>query len=222
VSLYFATASDDGIQLHQYGDYRVSTELAAGRVTVQVSSAYPAGDTVSVTIVEAPPAEITLRLRVPGWAFGTAKLSEAPTAQTSSHVEIRRAFVAGDSVRVMFPAAARATHPDPRIDSARGTFAVEQGPLVLALESGDLPPGWSVNEVTADPHSLAADDTGATTIDIYRHDAAPGEWPYYPERDETEGQRIRVRLIPYHQWANRGPATMRTWLPVSARRPVDR
>ena len=31
VSLYFATASDDGIQLHQYGDYRVSTELAAGR-----------------------------------------------------------------------------------------------------------------------------------------------------------------------------------------------
>ena len=31
VSLYFATASDDGIQLHQYGDYQVSTELAAGR-----------------------------------------------------------------------------------------------------------------------------------------------------------------------------------------------
>ena len=41
VSLYFATASDDGLQLHQYGDYRVSTELAAGTVTVQVSSAYP-------------------------------------------------------------------------------------------------------------------------------------------------------------------------------------
>ena len=221
VSLYFATASDDGIQLHQYGDYRVSTELGAGRLTVQVSSAYPAGDTVSVTIVEAPAAEITLRLRVPAWAFGTVKASEGPTAQTPSHVEIRRVFRAGDSVRVMFPAAARATHPDPRIDSARGAFAVEQGPLVLALESIDLPPDWSVNEVTADPHSLAADDAGATTIEVCRRDPAPGEWPYYAEPDGTEGERVRVRLIPYHQWANRGPATMRTWLPVSSRRPAD-
>ena len=47
VGLYFATASDDGIQLHQYGDYRVSTTLAAGTiVTVQVSGGYPAGATV--------------------------------------------------------------------------------------------------------------------------------------------------------------------------------
>jgi uncharacterized protein len=218
VSLYFATASDDGLQLHQYGDYRVSTELAAGRLTVQVSSDYPAGDTVTVNVVEAPAAETTLRLRVPAWALGTAKVSEGPTAQTTSHVEVRRAFRAGDSVRVTFPAGARATHPDPRIDSARGAFAVEQGPLVLALESTDLPPGWSVNEVTADPHSLAADDTGATTIDVYRHDPVPSEWPYYAEPDEKEGERVRVRLIPYHQWANRGPATMRTWLPISARR----
>ena len=29
--LYFATASDDGIQLHEYGDYRVSAALASGK-----------------------------------------------------------------------------------------------------------------------------------------------------------------------------------------------
>ena len=221
VSLYFATADDDGIQLHQYGDYRLSTELPAGRVTMQVSSAYPVGNTVTVDVIEAPPAEMTLRLRIPGWAFGGAVVSETPTIQASSHVEIRRLFRAGDCVRVTFPAAARVTHPDPRIDSARGTFAVERGPLVLALESSDLPTGWSVNEVTADPHSLAADDIGATTIDVYRRDPAATEWPYYAEPEQKEGERVRVRLIPYHQWANRGPATMRTWLPASARGPSD-
>jgi DUF1680 family protein len=42
---------------------------------VQVSGAYPAGDTVTVNIVEAPAAEITPRLRVPAWAFGAAKVS---------------------------------------------------------------------------------------------------------------------------------------------------
>ncbi len=65
VSLYFATASSDGIQLHQYGDYRVSTVLDAGPVTLQVSSAYPDSFTVSVHILEAPADEVALRrLRV--------------------------------------------------------------------------------------------------------------------------------------------------------------
>ena len=78
-----------------------------------------------------------------------------------------------------FPPRARATYPDPRIDAVRGTFAVERGPLVLALESPRPAAGWSVNEVTADPDSLAADDAGATTIDVYRHDPVPTQWPYY-------------------------------------------
>jgi DUF1680 family protein len=218
VGLYFATASNDGIQLHQYGDYQVSVELAAGTVKLQVSSAYPASGTVCVNIIKAPAAEITLRLRVPSWASGTAAVSEAPTTQTSSHVKIRRAFRAGDSVRVTFPAAARATYPDPRIDAARGAFAVERGPLVLALESPDLPSDWSVNDVTANPASISTDETGAT-IDVYRPSRAPDQWPYYTEPDENDRERARARLIPYHQWANRGPATMRTWLPLTTRRP---
>jgi uncharacterized protein len=217
VSLYFATASDHGIQLHQYGDYQVSTVLAAGTVTLQVSSAYPTSGTVSVNVIDAPAEELTLRLRVPAWAHGAVTVSETPTTWTSRCVEIRRVFRAGESVRATFPVAARATYPDSRIDAARGTFAVERGPLVLALESPDLPPDWNVNEITADPGSIATDETSAT-IDVYRRTAAPAGWPYYAEPDEQEGERARTRLIPYHQWANRGPSSMRTWLPLAARR----
>jgi DUF1680 family protein len=214
VGLYFATASDDGIQLHQYGDYRVRTALPAGTVTLQVSSDYPASGTVAVTIIEAPLTEITLRLRVPAWAHGTAEVSDTPTTRTSSHVEIRRAFRAGQCVRITFPAVARATYPDPRIDAARGAFAVERGPLVLVLESVDLPAGWNVNEITADPDTIRTDEAGAT-IDAHRRIVAPGEWPYFPEPGGTQAERARVRLIPYRDWANRGPATMRAWLPLA-------
>jgi DUF1680 family protein len=213
VGLYFATASDDGIQLHQYGDYQVSTVLGAGRVALHVASAYPASGTVAVNVDAAPAAEITLRLRVPAWASGSAVVSETPTARTAGHIEIRRVFRAGDCVRVTFPASARATYPDPRIDAARGAFAVERGPLVLVLESVDLPPEWSVDELTADPHSIATDETGAT-VEVFRRSPALDGWPYYPELGEKAGEGARVRLIPYHQWANRGPAAMRTWIPV--------
>ena len=218
VSLYFATASDDGIQLHQYGDYRLSTELAAGTVSLQVTSDYPAGGPVTVTFFDVPARELTLRLRVPAWARGRADLSEPPAARTARFAEIRRVFRPGDTVTVTFPDEARATYPDPRIDAARGTFAVERGPLVLALESPDLPSAWSVNEVSADPHSLAA-EAGGAAIDVYRPEPAEGEWPYYDGPDAGPGtgagERVRARLIPYHQWANRGPSTMRAWLPLA-------
>ena len=214
VGLYFATVSDSGIQLHQYGDYRVSATLGAGKLTLQVSSAYPFGGTVSVKIIEAPAREVTLRLRVPGWARGSAALSETPAARTPGHAEIRRVFRPGDSVDISFPAGARVTYADPRIDAVRGTFAVERGPLVLVLESPDLPAGWSVNEVTADPGSIADDDDGAA-IDVYRRSGATDEWPYSPKPSRREGERTRAKLIPYHQWANRGPGTMRAWLPLA-------
>jgi DUF1680 family protein len=213
VGLYFATASDDGVQLHQYGDYQVSTTLAAGTIALRVSGGYPAGAAVVVRVDEAPAAEVTLRLRVPAWASGAAAVSETPTTRAPGRLEIRRVFRAGDSVRVTFPAAARATYPDPRIDAARGAFAVERGPLVLVLESVDLPAGWTVNELAADPHSIATDEAGAT-IDVYRRGPAADRWPYLAEPAARAGDAVRVRLIPYHQWANRGPGTMRLWIPA--------
>jgi DUF1680 family protein len=214
VGLYFATVSDDGLQLHQYGEYQVSTALRAGPVTLHVSSEYPVSGTVEVTVIEAPREEISLRLRVPAWARGGAVPSETPAEQAAGHVLFRREFRAGDRVRLTLPVVARAMYPDPRIDGARGTFAVEQGPLVLALESVDLPSGWTVNEIAAAPDSIATDASGAT-IDVYRRRPAPGGWPYHHEADGKDGERTRARLIPYYQWANRGPATMRTWLPLT-------
>ena len=220
VSLYFATASEHGVQLHQYGDYRVSTALGAGTVTLRVSSAYPASGAISVDIIEAPAEELTLRLRVPPWARGSALLSESPTTRAPGYIEIRRIFRAGESINVTFPGAPRATYPDARVDAVRGTFAVERGPLVLALESADLPPGWTVNEITADPVSIGISEDGAT-IDVYRRAPASAGWPYQAEPDGQEDERVRARLIPYHQWANRGPGTMRVWLPIrSLNRPA--
>ena len=218
VAMYFATATDHGVQLHQYGHYLLSTELAAGRVTVQVSSDYPADGEILLTVAQAPPAELSIRLRVPGWANGAAETSEQPTVRTDGHLEFLRVFRAGETLRVAFPVDARVTYPDVRIDAVRGTFAVERGPLVLALESPDLPPEWTVNELAADPDSLASDEAGVT-IDVYRHGKDGQSWPYHELPQRREGERARTRLIPYHQWANRGPATMRTWLPLASSSP---
>jgi DUF1680 family protein len=32
--------------------------------------------------------------------------------------------------------------------------------------------------------------------------------------ERSGGSEIPLRLLPYHQWANRGPSTMRVWIPT--------
>ena len=127
-------------------------------------------------------------------------------------------FRAGDVVELELPMAPRVIWPDPRIDAVRGCVAIERGPEVLALESIDLAP-------------LGVDDVGQVVIDAdapldecgrpgRRHGCACGtrlsaEWPYGAADAATEGDGIPIPLVPYHSWANRGPSTMRVWIPTA-------
>ena len=41
-------------------------------------------------------------------------------------------------------------------------------------------------------------------------------WPYVPtDSDENLGEPFSAVLVPYHSWANRGPSTMRVWMPTT-------
>jgi hypothetical protein len=41
-------------------------------------------------------------------------------------------------------------------------------------------------------------------------------WPYArPETPAATGMTATVALVRYHEWAERGPSTMRVWIPVS-------
>ncbi|HEY3438625.1 MAG TPA: beta-L-arabinofuranosidase domain-containing protein, partial [Actinotalea sp.] len=51
---YLATATDDGIQLHQYAPCVVDTELASGRVRLEVVGDYPHEGRIEVRVLQAP------------------------------------------------------------------------------------------------------------------------------------------------------------------------
>jgi hypothetical protein len=135
-------------------------------------------------------------------------------------VEISRVFAVGDRVVLDVPIRARFTQPDPRIDAVRGTVAVERGPLVYALESTDL--GLDVSDVIL-PVGAALIDGGADDVRVAVRAASwpkPDGLPYRSDDGETAGadpaggESRTVRLVPYASWGNRGPSTMRVFLPV--------
>ncbi|GID93108.1 glycoside hydrolase family 127 protein [Amorphoplanes digitatis] len=212
LAAYVATSDDDGVQLHQYAAARVRTALPDGReIGCEIETAYPADGRITVRITEAPDTPWTLTLRVPHWATGaTLDGAAVPTGQ----VRVRRRFSPGDTVVLDLPVRPRFTAPDPRIDSVRGCVAVERGPVVHCVESVDLPPHVPLEALLLDPSIAPEDRDGAVVVAGRLAPLPDGEWPYGTPAPEPGAEPLEVTLRPYHDWASRGPSTMRVWLPL--------
>jgi DUF1680 family protein len=118
-------------------------------------------------------------------------------------------------VILRLPVVPQFVEPDPRIDAVRGCVAVQRGPVVYALESVDLPAGWDdVADVAADTSVAPRDVDGRVVIDLARRLTADRAWPYNGDGQAPAEAAVAVPLVPYHDWAERGPSTMRIWIPA--------
>lgn len=240
---YVATTDDDGLQLHQYVPAQVRTRLPDGRaVEVDVVTDYPRSGRVVVRAVTGDERPWTLSLRVPSWATGaTVAVDGEQRPVAPGTATVTRVFRAGDEVVLDLPVAPRFTRPDPRIDAVRGCVAVERGPEVLCVESVDVPAVGSVDELRLDPTVAPVERDGRVLVRASAVRAADEAWPY-ASADEAGGvgpaaggaatdatrasdvvgpgpgrsaeETFEVPLLPYHDWANRGPSTMRVWVPT--------
>ncbi|MGZ0069658.1 glycoside hydrolase family 127 protein [Microbacterium arborescens] len=219
LSAYVAALDGDAVAVLQY----TSGTIRLGGFEIEVQTRYPDDGHVRLIVAGAPDAEATLRLRIPSWAGG-ARISVAGAEERTvdaGWADVRRVFAPGDVIDLHLPTAPRLTFPDPRVDAVRGTVAVESGPLVLCLESADLPAGVSIDDILVDPGvDPSREDDGARVhaVTVAEPSRRHGQPPFGdgPQHRAVTG-RAELTLIPYHRWAERGPSTMRVFLPLADR-----
>lgn len=221
LAAYIATVDDGGVQIHQYASATIRVRVPAGEVELKVRTRYPDDGRIRITVMQTPEDPWRLTLRVPAWAPGAVLTVESDEQTVGpGYVAVDRAFRIGDVVELALPVEARWTWADPRIDAVRGQVAVERGPLVFCLESTDL--GGPVDEVrvvtTAGP--VERDGSVLVVAEKTRYRPSRGDWPYGPDSDPSSASddpavHELVALVPYYSWANRGPSTMRVWLPTA-------
>lgn len=204
---YLATATADGVQIHQYA----SGEIRHRGLALRVETGYPWDGAVTVRVLE--DGEGRVGLRVPAWASG-ARL--AGRSVEPGYAYVQGPWRAGDEIRLDLPVQPRWTFPDRRIDALRGSAAVERGPLVYCAESvADEPPLGDLVARVAPPVEHAADGVVELEVEASLGAGDPRGWPYAAASDgRPSGAGVGLRLVPYHRWGNRGPATMRVWLPA--------
>lgn len=239
---YVAVVGESSVRLVQFMPCDIDAALGDGRrVALRVRTAYPDDGRIEIEVVDAPEGEWAFEARIPRWA-GHADVTVrpgdggAPTRlafDRTDRVSVAGRMGAGTRIVMELPVVPRFTFPDDRIDAVRGDVAVECGPLVYCMESIDQEDGRDVADFRIDASSPlrkdgdvviakgevldfddAGDDGGDGDVDADGDADGCGPLPYSGRQRSIRAKEAVLRLVPYHTWGNRGPSTMRVWIPV--------
>jgi DUF1680 family protein len=219
---YVLLGGADRVVLHQYVEGRFGAGLAGGgMVTLEVTTDYPWDGQVTVRVVECPAGVWELALRVPAWAQDVAlSVNGEPVGSNPDDGwwAVSRPWRPGDEVVLELPLVPRFTAADPRVDAARGTVALERGPLVYCLESADHP-GRRLDDLTLDPSVVPEVVTGEDVLagvatlraaGRTRPRTNAGWWPYRSASPtdrpaEPAGEPVELRAVPTSPGATASP-----------------
>jgi len=129
--LNIGLTSDDGLYVVLYTPCRLQFSRGSTSIQLEQETAFPAGETVSLTLSLNTPARFTLYLRLPGWLSRPASMSinGRPIALTSSRESfesVNRTWESGDRIDLTLPQDFRTEAID---DLNPNTVALMRGPV---------------------------------------------------------------------------------------------
>ncbi len=217
--------SDQAVWVHLYGGNRLKTSLPNGTaVDLTQETAYPWQGLVKFTVHQPAGKELGLMLRIPGWSRNPSlRINGQPAGvvlKPQTYAELRRTWKAGDTVELDLGMEPRLVEAHPKVEEAWNQVAVMRGPMVYCLESPDLPPGIHPQEVALPVSARlnARQDAsllgGVTVIETQGRLIRSGDWSgeLYRVITPPKPEAIKVKLIPYYAWNNRGAPYMTVWL----------
>ncbi len=238
---WVASTTSDTLWIHLYDDCVIDAVLGDGRrVKVKVETDWPWEGRVKVTLLDAPPGDLAVALRIPAFAGGIRNESDAIPGMEGAERLARRAAGAAEYALVrasIFNPSASVGYRDvfafsaafeprvllahPHVTANAGLGAVARGPLVQAFESRD--------------HAVALEDLRLVLPLGHREEAGSAPDRLHLRLDAVETPRAGGSLyttflgparlasalaIPYHAWAQRGDAALRVWMPVVTQAPA--
>jgi len=224
VSNYMYSVGDDGLYINMYGGNELSTKLKDGSVIkLEQITNYPWDGRIVINIKELSADAGKIYLRIPGWCkkYQLKYNGKAPGMHDQKDGFISGNIRAGDKIELILDMSPTLLESNPLVEETRNQVAVKRGPVVYCLESSDLPQENIFNVVI--PAGIKFSST-AMKVDNGNIMALTGEarllesskWKntLYSEVNTTT-KPIKIKLIPYYAWANRGKTDMTVWMPLS-------
>jgi DUF1680 family protein len=209
---YAYAVSGQTLYVNLYGQNALKTK----NLEVEQTTGYPWDGKVTLTVKKAKNLQ-TIQLHKPNWCDKYTVKVNGENADLS----ITRKWKKGDVIELSLDMRPRLVEANPLVEEAKNQVAVMRGPIVYCLEGQDiqgdcrisdiaLPADIQLKEVpmTIEGHSFTALEGDA----IVTNDKTWDNQTLYRELSKPSSRKVRIRLIPYYAWDNRGIQDMSLWL----------
>jgi hypothetical protein len=212
---YAYAINENTLYVNLYGQ----NALKAKDLEVEQITNYPWDGKVTLTIKKAK-ALSKVVLHKPNWCDKySVKINGEPADLT-----ISRKYKKGDVIDINFDMRPRLIEANPLVEEAKNQIAVQRGPIVYCLEGEDIEGGYRINDIaipadiqfteqkmTISEHEMTALEGEAVLVNQEKWD----NQTLYREIHPTNKKKVKIRLIPYYAWDNRGIQDMSLWLPLA-------
>lgn len=226
---YAYSVSKDGIYVNLYGENELNTSIEGiGNVGIKQTTEYPWDGGIKLEFIgkKLSKREFSIKLRIPAWCEKytlTINGEHAEAVCKDGYASISRKWKRGDIIELSLNMQTKLMEANPLVEEARGQVAVQRGPVIYCLESQDLQ-GHSIDDImipcdatfnVVDAHIADSHIKALETEAIYRHDSTYNGKQYLYRELNKKKEKVKIRLIPYYAWGNRGKGEMTVWIPVT-------
>jgi uncharacterized protein len=221
VNDYMYSIGEQGLYINMYGGNVLQTELHEGtKVKLEQTTNYPWDGKIVISVKELSSPSAGIYLRIPGWC---KKYDIRINGKLPEMYGLKKGFIAtdmreGDKIELILHMPATLIESNPLVEETRNRVTVKRGPVVYCLESADLP-GQDVFDVIIPaniklqpvPMTIANGMVMALTGQAKIAGNANWKNTLYKELNTTT-KPVKIKLIPYYAWANRGKTDMTVWM----------
>ena len=211
---YAYAVSGETLYVNLYGQNSLKTQ----DLEVEQTTDYPWNGHIKLTVKKAKRLS-TIVLHQPDWCNSYSVTVNGEKADLT----INRKWKKGDVIKIDFDMKPRLIEANPLVEEAKNQVAVMRGPIVYCLEGQDIQGGYRINDIAIDDDIELKEVK--MTISGHKFIALEGEaklvnnkpWnntTLYRELTESPDTKVKIRLIPYYAWDNRGIDDMSLWLPL--------
>lgn len=224
---YAYSIEKGGVYVNLYGGNTLNTNIEGiGEITLTQKTDYPWDGAVNISVDKLKgKKQFEIKLRVPDWCTEGAKITvngeeQNIEAKAGTYATVNRTWKKGDVVSINMPMRTRIVEANPLVEESRGQVAVQRGPIVYCLESNDLG-GLSIDDIAIPldakftPVDMTIDGSRIKALEGDVINRSEASWKGQLYREATaKKQMVKVRLIPYYAWGNRGKSEMTVWMPA--------
>ncbi|MBO5314219.1 MAG: glycoside hydrolase family 127 protein [Prevotella sp.] len=223
---YAYSIGKDEIYVNLYGENTLNTKLeSAGDITIEQKTDYPWDGKIDITVAKLKgKKDFTLKLRIPAWCEGATVSVNGEACnidtQSESYIAVSRKWKKGDVLTLNMPMKTKLIEANPLVEESRGQIAVQRGPVVYCLESNDIN-GLDIDNIAIPldakftPVEINIDGSRIMALDTEAYNRAEASWKNVLYREvSNKKNKVKIRLIPYYAWGNRGKSEMTVWIPA--------